>query len=167
MCFNPVEMKTVTIKRTKGDLPLMLLITCLALFPGLYIMSENNPADPAFILAALFTLLVVILAVFAFRVIFKYHSALTLTAEGLRFQDNDKKHTLVAFFYKWEDIRSYQLITETERYYSNETNTYHESDVHSISLTFEDGSARLISVDKFSKKPGEIIELFDLYKSKR
>ncbi|SIN95545.1 hypothetical protein [Chitinophaga niabensis] len=157
-------MKTVTIKRTRGDVPLMLLIACVALFPGLYIMSENSPADIAFILAALFTLLVIVIAVFGFRVIFKYHSALTLTTEGVAFQDNNKKNTAAAFFYKWADIKSYQLITEKDRYYSNETGTYQENDVHSISLTLEDGSSMLVSADKFSKKPREIIELFDLYK---
>lgn len=157
-------MKTVTIKRTRGDVPMMLLIAGLALFPGLYIMSENSPADLAFILAALFTLLVVVIAVFSFKVIFRYHGALTLTTEGVGFRDNDKANSSVIFFYKWEDVRSYQLITETDRYYSQETGTYHESNVHSISLTLEDGSSKRVSVDKFSKKPVEIIELFDLYK---
>lgn len=157
-------MKTVTIKRTRRDVPMMLIITSLALFPGLYIMSENNPSDIAFILAALFTLLVVVIAVFSFRVIFRYHSSLTLTTEGVAFQDNDKTNSSVIFFYKWEDIKSYQLITETNRYYSQETGTYHESNVHSISLTLEDGSSKRVSVEKFSKKPGEIIELFDLFK---
>ncbi|WP_343306589.1 hypothetical protein AAHN97_05685 [Chitinophaga niabensis] len=157
-------MKTVTIKRTRGDVPMMVLIAILALFPGLYIMSENSPADLAFILAALFTLLVVVIAVFSFRVIFRYHSSLTLTTEGVAFQDNHRKNASVVFFYKWEDIKSYQLITETDRYYSHETSTYHESDVHSISLALEDGSSKRVSVDKFSKKPDEIMELFDLYK---
>lgn len=145
----------------------MVLIAGLALFPGLYIMSENSPSDITFILAALFTLLVVVIAVFSFRVIFRYHSSLTLTSEGVGFQDNNKHNTSVVFFYKWEDIESYRLITETDRYYSQETSTWQENDVHSIGLTLEDGSSKLISVDKFSKKPGEIIELFDLYKKDR
>ena len=154
-------MKKVTIRRTKGDVPLMILIASLALFPGLYIMSENSPSDITFILAALFTLLVIVIAVFSFRVIFKYHSSLTLTTEGVGFRDN---HASGGFFYKWEDVESYQLITETDRHYSHETGTYQENDVHSIYLILENGSSKRVSVDKFSKKPGEIIELFDLYK---
>ena len=160
-------MKTVTIKRTRGDVPLMLLITGLALFPGLYVMSEDSPADTVFILAALFTLLVVVIAVFSFKVIFRHHSSLTLTTEGLGFSDNDKQHAAVVFFYKWEDIKSYRLVTKTDRYYSHETGTWQENNIHSISLILEDGSSTLISADKFSKKPGEIIALFSLYKQER
>ncbi len=151
-------METITIKRTRGDVPLMIILACLGLFPGLYIMYDNKPGSTAFILAALFTLLVAGMSVFAFRVIFKHHSLLTLTAEGVSFQ---------SFFHKWEEIRSYELITETDRYYSHETNTYQENDVQSISLTLEDGSSILVSADRFSKKPHEIIGLFDLYKKGR
>lgn len=157
-------MKTVTIKRTRGDVPLMVFITGVALFPGLYIMYENSAANITFILAALFTVLIIMFSVFCFRIIFKHHSRFILTKEGVKYEDNDRKNVSAAFFYRWEDIKSYQIVTKTDRYYSNETNTYQENDVHSISLTLENGSAILVSADKLSKRPAEIIELFELYK---
>lgn len=157
-------MKTVTIRRTRRDVPLMIIITALGLFPGLYMMFESSPADIIFLWGALITLLAAVIAVFCFRVIFRYHSCFTFTKEGLEFRDNDKNKSSVNFFFRWEDIKTYRLETKTDRYYSNETNTWQESDVHAIVLTLEDGNSVHVSADKLSKRPGEMIALFDLYK---
>lgn len=132
----------------------MLFIAIVFLFPGVYIMLDNRVGSVTFILAALFALLVIVLAVFGFVVIFKYHGFITLTEEGVEFD---------RIFYRWEDIRSYRMVTETERYYSNETNTYQENEIHVIILTLEDDNSIRILGDKLSKRPAEIIQLFDLY----
>jgi len=138
----------------------MLVITGTALFPALYLLSENRVAGTTFILAALFTLLVVTIAVFGFMVIFKRHGYVTLTKEGVGFQD----HNRVNFFRRWEEIQSYRIATETERYYSNEMNSYQENKAHSIILTLANGTSIGIPANKLAKSPAEIIGLFDLYK---
>lgn len=133
---------------------MMLLLAGIFLFPGIYLMYDSGIGSITFILAALFALLVIIIAVFGIIVIFRYHSFFTLTEEGVEFNH---------VFYRWEDIRSYQMITEKDRYFSNETNTYQENETHAIILTLEDDNSIRISADKLSKKPAEIIRLFDLY----
>ncbi|MRG48403.1 hypothetical protein GFS24_25030 [Chitinophaga sp. SYP-B3965] len=147
-------MKTIAIKRTTSDLPMMLLVAITFLFPGFYIMSQYRITSIAFILAALFTVFIVVVAAFAFVVIFKRHVFFILTKDGL--ESSGK-------FCRWDDIGSYRMETETEQYYSNEMNSNQERKTHSIVLDLKDGSSMRISADKLSKRPAEIIALFDRY----
>ena len=160
-------MKAITIKRTRSDLPGMILIAGLFLFPGLYMMYESRITSTAFILAAIFTLLIATIASFVFVLIFKYHGFFMLTKDGLVFQQNDGKKVSEKKLCKWEDISSYRLVTETERYYSAELNGYQEKDACSIVLTLHDGSSLRIAADKLSREPEEIIALFDWYRRGR
>lgn len=160
-------MKPVIIKRTRNDVPGMILLLIIALFPGLYFMYDSNMDSIGFIIAALYTILIIVIAVFAFKTIFKYHGSFILTKEGMRYRDNDGHKDSGDNFYKWEDINSYQIVTEKDRYFSNETNTYQENDKHFLVLALGNESAIRISADKLSKKPDEIIKLFDGFKKGR
>jgi hypothetical protein len=119
-------------------------------------MSQYRITSIAFILAALFTVFIIAIVTFAFVVIFKRHVFFILTKDGVEAQGK---------FCRWNDIGSYRMETETQQYYSNEMNSNQEMKTHSIILELKDGSSTRISADKLSKRPAEIIELFDLYKN--
>lgn len=133
---------------------MMILLFIIGLFPGLYIMSQNSGIT--FMLGGLFTLFMVVIGVFGFVVIFKHHVFFKLTKDGLVFS---------GAFWKWDDIRSYRVEMETQQYYSDEMNRSQSVKVYSIILDLEDGSSARVSVDKLSRGPAEIVELFDVYKN--
>jgi hypothetical protein len=149
-------MEPVTIRRTKKDLPLMLLVAITTLFPGMYMMATGR----TFMSGAILTLLVLTIASSAFILIFKQHPCLVLSKEGVTLSKGDQRQ-----FYAWEDVISYRLETDAQSYYSNEMNSYQENITHQIILTLPEGRSSRITVDKLSKGPDEIIALFDLYKT--
>lgn len=138
----------------------MIFNAIIALFPGLYMMFQSRPGSITFIVGALFTFLVIVIGAFIFVAIFKRHGFFILTKEELVFQDNAGKKC-----YKWDDIRSYRIETETLEEYSDEMNRYLERKEHAIVLVLKDERSARVSANKLSKEPAEIIELFDLYKN--
>ncbi|MRG46488.1 hypothetical protein GFS24_15300 [Chitinophaga sp. SYP-B3965] len=152
-------MEILTIKRTTRDLPMMILIVIIFLFPGVYMMYLNGPTSVTFIFAALFNLLILGIAAYGFVAIFKKHAFFVLSKDGLVSRYKNERR-----FYNWEDIRSYRIEAEMEQYYSEEMNSHQSRKYNSIVLTLQDDSSIRISIDKLSKELAEIIKLLGLYK---